>query len=385
MRLTTIAYKNLRRHRARTLLTVLGIAISAILLFAIFAFNQGYDAALEEELRSSGVQMFVSMEGCPLQAASLIMHGGEIPSYLEEQMLPTIQHAKGVKEAGGMLISTVISSGKADLFYGVTDEVRKLKPNWRLKGRWFDCDCEKAVILGSDLAKDYKKKPGDKIKINSLNKTFLVAGVLKKTGTEDDGFFFLPLKTQQEIFGKEKKLTAIGVQVDDITRIAQTKKELEKMGAYVVPEAEISELVGDVVGGTKALMVAILVIVLIVAGLGVFNTVMMATFERKQEFGYLRCVGARRRDIFSLIVIETLLICAAGLVVGLGLGFFASLGLDRWIRGFLPYVPAGRLLRPNIVTVAISAAVILVLGVIAGIYPGFRASKVAPIEAVRHE
>jgi len=132
-------------------------------------------------------------------------------------------------------------------------------------------------------------------------------------------------------------------------------------------------------------MVAILVIVLIVAGLGVFNTVMMATFERKQEFGYLRCVGARRRDIFSLIVIETLLICAAGLVVGLGLGFFASLGLDRWIRGFLPYVPAGRLLRPNIVTVAISAAVILVLGVIAGIYPGFRASKVAPIEAVRHE
>lgn len=385
MRLTTIAFKNLKRHRARTLLTILGIAISAIMLFAIFAFNSGYDKALSEELRSSGIHMYVSMEGCPLQAATLIMHGGEIPSYLEQQMLPAVANARGIKLAGGMLISTVISEGRADLFYGVTPEIKNMKPAWKLDGRWFTSDHEQAVILGSDLAKDYRKKAGDSITIKSLGKTFKVAGVVRKTGTEDDGFFFMPLGTQQKIFGKEGKLTAIGVQVDDVTRILETKKELESMGAYVVPETEISELIGDVVGGTKAMLIAILGIVLVVAGLGVFNTVMMATFERNQEFGYLRCVGARRRDIFTLIVMETLLICCAGLVLGLGLGYFASLGLDRWIRGLLAYAPPGRILRPSALTISISALVILAIGVIAGIYPGYRASRVSPIEAVRHE
>lgn len=385
MRLFTLALKNLKRHRVRTVLTVVGIAISAITLFAIIAFRSGYDKALGEELGASGVHMYVSMEGCPLQAASLILHGGEIPSYLEENMLAQVQTSKGVKTAGGYLISTVISSGKADLFYGITDEVRDLKPNWKLRGEWFDCDSCDSVILGYDIARDTGKEPGDMIMIDSLGKEFMVAGLLEKTGTQDDGFYFMPLATQQKIFGKENKLTAIGVQCIDATQIDSTKRELEAMGAYVVPETDISSLVADVVGGTKSMMLVIVVIVLVVAGLGIFNTVLMATFERNQEFGYMRCVGARRSDVFSLIITETLLLCAAGLAIGVGLGFVLSYGLDQWIRRFLPYVPAGRLLRPDVLTVVITAAAVLVLGTVAGIYPGYRASKVAPMEAVRHE
>ncbi len=385
MKLVTFAGKNLKRHRVRTVLTGMGIAISAIMLFSILAFNSGYDKALNEEMASSGAHMYVSMEGCPMQAASLILHGGEIPTYLDEDMLQRIGSLDGVKTVGGYLISTVILGGRADLFYGVSDGVRDIKPYWKLEGRWFESSDEQAVILGYDISKDTGKKPGNTIYIESLDREMFVAGVLEKTGNEDDGFYFLPLKTQQSIFKKSNKLTAIGVQLYDITRLQEIQLDMERMGAYVVPQADISQLVGDLVGGTKSIMLAILVIVLIVAGLGMFNTILMATFERNEEFGYLRCVGARRRDIFKLIFTETLLLSIIGLAAGLAVGYFASMGIDRWIRAFLPYVPAGKLVRPTLLTVVLTAAAVILLGLLAGIYPGYKASRVSPMEAVRNE
>ena len=198
MKLVSLAWRNLKRHRIRSVLTVLGIAVSAMTLFTILSFNSGYDRALDEEMKSSGVHLYISMEGCPMQAASLILHGGEIPTYLEQQMLEYVQAMPEVRTAGGMLISTVIAGGRADLFYGVTDEVKDLKPNWKVDGSWFKGP--DSVILGYDMARDQGKKPGDKIFIKSLDREFKVTGTLRKSGNEDDGFYFLPMETAQEIF-----------------------------------------------------------------------------------------------------------------------------------------------------------------------------------------
>ena len=111
MRLTALAWRNLKRHRVRTLLTVLGVAVAAVTLLTILSFNRGYDRALDEEMEASGVHLYISMEGCPMQAASLILHGGEIPTYLDQQLLAYTQELPEVRTAGGMLISTVIIGG----------------------------------------------------------------------------------------------------------------------------------------------------------------------------------------------------------------------------------------------------------------------------------
>lgn len=383
MKLITLAWKNLKRHRVRSLLTVLGIAVAAMTLFVILSFNGGYDKALSEEMRSSGVQLYISMEGCPMQAASLILHGGEIPSYLEQQMLDNTKALPEVRTAGGMLISTVIYEGKADLFYGITDEVKDLKPNWKLKGTWFKGP--DSVILGYDVARDNKKEPGDKIYIKSLDRELKVSGVLGKSSNEDDGFYFLPLETAQEIFSKPRKLTVIGVQLKDPTKVQATKTELERRGAYVVPASDITDLITQLVGSTKAILFGIVGVIMLLTCLGVFNTILMATFERNREFGYLRCVGAQKRHIFSLILLETALLAVAGLVVGSLAGYGLSFVLDGWIRRFLPYAPAGKLLRPDLIGVLLTAGVVLFTGMAAGLYPGYRASNVPPMEAVRNE
>jgi putative ABC transport system permease protein len=383
VKLVTLAWKNLRRHRVRSVLTILGIAISALTLFSILAFNGGYDKALQEEVTASGVHLYLSMEGCPMQAASLILHGGEIPTYLDETLYREVKGLPDVRRTGGMLISTVISGNRADLFYGVTDDVKDLKTNWVLQGDWFKGP--DSVVLGYDLAKDFNKKPGDTMTINSLGRRFTVTGTLRKNGTEDDGFYFIPLETAQEIFSRPDQLTVIAVQLKDTNKLDEVKSHLERKGAYVVPASDITEVVTDMVSGTKSMMLAIVTIVLLVAGLGIFNTVLMATFERNEEFGYLRCVGAQKTHIFSLISIETLMLCGFGAVLGIGAGFGLSYVFDGWIRRFLAYAPAGKLLRPNLLDVVLTVSVVVVVGVLAGIYPGIRASRVSPMEAVHNE
>ncbi len=383
MKLITLAWKNLKRHRIRSLLTILGIAVSAMTLFTILAFNGGYDEALQEEMNSSGVHLYLSMEGCPMQAASLVLHGGEIPTYLDQLLLTYAQEMPEVQKVGGMLISTVIYEGRADLFYGITDEVKDIKPKWILDGSWFEGP--DSVILGYELARDYHKKPGDKMFIGSLDREFVISGTLRKSGTEDDGFYFLPLETAQEIFMRPRQLTVIGIQLKDTAFLQQVQTQLERRGAYVVPATDITELIADMMGGTKSMLLVIVMIVLLVTGLGIFNTILMATFERNQEFGYLRCVGAHKSHVFGLISMETMLMCGTGLIIGIGAGFMLSYALDGWIRRFLAYSPAGRLLRPDFVGVVLTAGVVLVVGVLAGIYPGYRASRVSPIEVVRND
>lgn len=382
----SLAVKNLKRHRTRTILTVLGIAVASATLFSILSFDAGYKKALQEELTGSGIHLFVSTEGCPLEAASLIIHGGEIPRFLTMRTFEAVKQVPGVKQAGGFLIFSLPSpdGSKVDLFYGITEDVLKLKPNWKIQGSWFH-DAN-SIILGSEVARVEKRNVGDKIYIESLDKEFTVAGILEKTFGQDDGFYFLPIQTAQNLFKKENKLTAVGVQLQDLSQMGAIKSRLESLpDVYVVPAEQMSQEILKFVGGTKALMYSILFIALLVSTLGLLNTVLMATFERQKEFGYLRCVGAGRRDLIKLILIETLIVSIAGGSIGFLGGYLLSSGIDQWIRQFLPYVPAGKLLQPNLTIVIIATVIVLLLGAMAGLYPSFRASKVSPMEAIRNE
>lgn len=386
MTILSLAVKNLKRHRIRTLFTIMGVAIAAATLFSILSFDVGYRKSLHEEVSNTGIHLFVSTEGCPLEAASLIIHGGEIPKFLQMERLKEVKAVEGVKEAAGFLIFSLPTpdGSKIDLFYGITDDVPKLKPNWKVRGSWFKD--ENSIILGSEVARVEKRNVGDKVYIESLDKEFKVVGILERTFGQDDGFYFLPMETAQKHFRKEGKLTAIGVQLFDVSRLQTVKNKLETLpDVYVVPAEDMSKRILELIGGTKALMYSVLLVALMVSALGLLNTILMATFERRQEFGYIRCVGARPFDVMKLVIAETLLICAAGIVLGIGGGWLLLSGVEQWIRQFLPYIPAGKLLRPNAFVMLVTVGATFALGFAAGLYPSYRASKISPMEAIRNE
>jgi len=386
MTLIGLAAKNLARHKARTVLTVVGVGIAAACLVSILAFDRGYRQALQEELGRSGVHLFVSTEGCPLEAASLILHGGEIPKFLNMERLTQVKAVQGVKEAGGFLIFSVLTpdGSRVDLFYGVTDEVRTLKPNWKVQGSWFKD--EHSIILGAEAARVEKRSVGDKLYLASLDREFEVVGILNRTGSQDDSFFFLPLVTAQTLFRKPGKLTAIGVQVSDLSRLQQVKDRLETLpDVYVVTSEQMGQEIMGFVGGTKALMTAVLLVALIVSAVGVLNTVLMAAVERQAEFGYLRCVGAGRADVARLVLLETLTVCTTGGLIGLLIGVAFASRTEQWMRPLLVYAPGGPLLRPDAGVLGIALVAMVGLGLLAGLYPAWRASRVSPMEAVRNE
>jgi putative ABC transport system permease protein len=385
MNLLTLSLKDMRRRPTRSLLTVAGVALASATLCSLLAFNTGYNASLKKEMSDSGIHMLVSTEGCPMEAASLALHGGEIPKFLPESRLPTIRAVPGVRAVTGMLIYSVPGErNRTDLFYGVDDEFFRLRTNWKLKGRWFTD--EHSIILGAEAARVEKREVGDKMYFPELDAEFNVTGILERTGGEDDGFFFIPLKTAQRVFKKEGKLTGAGVNLADVTQMEQVQEGIERIpDVYVVTAQQMIEQILKLVGSSKTLMFAVLSIALLIAVLGVLNTVLMSVMEKLREFGYMRCIGASPGSVFQIVLTETVSLCLAGGLLGVTLGALGASLADTLIRRVLPYAPAGRMVIFDPSAFALTLAVAVGIGALAGLYPSWRASHVSPMEAIRHE
>jgi len=385
MNLVNLSLKDLQRRPARSVLTVVGVAVASAALFSLLSFNRGYDVSIQKEMSDSGIHMLVSTEGCPMEAASLALHGGEIPKFLPEERVTAIRAVPGVRAVTGILIFSVPGEGRRiDLFYGVDDEFPRLRSAWKLQGDWFK-DAH-SMVLGAEAALVEKRGVGDKIYFPEIDTEFTISGVLERTGGQDDGLFFLPLKTAQRVFQKEGKLTGAGVHLADINQIQQVKDGIEKLpDVYVVTAGQMMEQILKLVGSSKTLMFAVLLIALVIAALGVLNTVLMSVMEKLREFGYMRCIGASPTHIFRIVLTETVTLCLVGGVVGIVIGALSSSVADTLIRGVLPYAPAGKMVTYDPSVFGLTLGVALGIGALAGLYPSWRASHVPPMEAVRNE
>lgn len=384
MNLLSLGFTNLRRRQVRSGLTGTGVAVATAALFSLLSFNNGFDRSLKDEMDRSGIHMLVSTEGCPMEAASLALHGGEIPKFLDARRLPEVRDVPGVKIATGMLIFSLIEDeGKALYFYGVDDDYRKLRTHWKLDGTWFT-DAN-SIVLGIEAARVEKRKVGDKIYFPAVDAEFTVSGIIQRTGSEDDGFFFLPLATAQKVFKKEGKLTGVAVHLADVTAFEDVKAQIESLpDVYVVSRDQIMQQILSLTASSKTLMAAVLIVALAVSVLGVLNTVLMSVFEMRSEFGYMRCIGAGRRHIFGLVLAETIALCLIGGLGGVVLGVALSSATDQWLHELLPYAPSGRFIRFDFAVAAVSVAAAAASGVLAGIIPSLKAAAASPMEAVRH-
>jgi putative ABC transport system permease protein len=387
MTFSSLAVKNLLRRKGRALLTGAGIAAAAACMLSILAIDRGYERALREEMSASGIHMFVSTEGCPTEAASLVLHGGQVPKYLPMERFFSVKDIAGVKEAVGLLILAVPApdGSRLDLFYGIGDEAKTLKPHWKIRGSWFRD--ENSVILGAEAARVEKRDVGDRLYLESLDREFEVVGILERTSTEDDGFFFLPLAAMQKHFKKEGKLTGIGVAVEDLEEIKQVGERITELpDVYVVTMQQMAGEILKVFASTKTFMYSMMAVALVISLLGVMNTVLMSVLEMRREFGYMRCVGAGRGDVLRIVLLETATIGLAGGCAGVALAAASSSLIERFVRKtFVYYTPAGSIVEVTLPLVLLSLAAVTACAVAAGLYPAWRAAAVSPIEAVRDE
>jgi putative ABC transport system permease protein len=394
MSLFKFALKNLFAHKTRTILTLGSMTVAVAVLFTLVSFNRGYEKALKTQLQGMGIHMMVVPVGCPYEAASLILKGGKIPNYLPADVLDQVNAVPGIDVAAPTFMSGIVrpDEGRTDIYVGVDSSTLRLKNWWKIKGHFPEKPND--VVIGSDVALIEQSQVGDQIYVPEKDLTLDVVGVLQPTGNEDDGMFYIPLKTAQQYFvdttiavgGGTDRLTGISIRLknpDDAPVIASQLGKVK--GAEVITMGELLGTMMSLMGAAKSLLLSIVLIIIVISALGVLNTVLMSVFERTKEIGVMRATGAAQTHVFGLVWLETLMLSLLGGIGGLGLALVGSRVLENIVKKLLPLAPKGSVVALEPGSFVLIMAFVIGIAVVAGFYPALRAARAKPIEALRSE
>jgi len=393
MKIYQVAYKNLLRKKVRSGLTLLGIALSAWVLVSLFGFNRGYEKALNRDIDNMGFQVLVTAKGCPYEAATLMLKGGTGLRYMDESIVADVLKHPEVEKTTPMLMAAIFDpnkgeSGGISAFLGVDPATYpQMKSYLKFQqGTWFSDPQAFEAVVGYEAAELEQREVGDKMLIPEKNVELTVVGVLSRTGTQDDGTIFVPLRTVQKVFEQEGKLTAIGVKIKKEANITLVEQKLYDLpDVQVVSLAQVKETIMSLISTAKMMVFSIALIAILIAMLGVVNTILMSVFERFQEIGIIKSIGAMPWDVFKLIWVETIILCLLGGGLGIGFSFALSKITEALIRSLLPYTPTGSLVVISGGLGLLTIAMVLGIGIVSGLYPAWRAARVRPLESIRSE
>ncbi len=379
-----LAVNNLLRHKIRSLLTLIGIAASVAVLFSIVSFNRGFEQGLDNELRKTGIHFMIVPAGCPHEVASLVLHGAVTPKFIDIKTLDAARKISGVELASPMLVTQLANRemDRLDLVHGMDmAHVSALKPGWQLKGAVPEDD--DGLIIGAEIAGHDNIQIGDMVRYGS--RSFRVAAIIASTGSQEDAFVYMPIRALQEIVEKRDGLTAIGVKVAAPDRLDQVTEALAMQvpGIQIVTMNEVMRSLGTLANSAKVLSMSIAVIAMLISAVGVMNSILMAVFERTPEIGMMRAIGASKLDIFRIIMKETLLLTTCAGVAGIFASSVAAGIIEGFVRNFMPYVPSGKMIHFEPLLALACIAFSLTVGLLAGGYPAWKASKINPIEAIK--
>ena len=406
-----LSLKNLKRRVIRTFLTVLGVSLAVAVAVALAGFVVGYRSAIDRSIDMLGFQVMIMAKGCPYEAATMMLKGGSGLLYLPDDVYTKVKSDPDVESITPVFVgiaekqATSIRDDAQSSFVIMSgievESFKTMKPWLTFKkgsgfdgGRWFTQDSTAEVVMGFEAAEFEQRKVGDTFyaSITPLGaatpklQEFKVVGVLDRTGTQDDGTVFIPIKNAQTLFNRPTSLTILGIKLKEFTQGKMREFEgrwLSLPEVQVVGLQQVKTTLMNLVGTAQTMVAAVAIIAVIVAIIGVVNTILMSVYERTGEIGIMKAIGARRSDIFELIWYETLLICMAGGLLGCLMAYLGASLVEAAIRSLVDLGVQGSIVHitPSVLGIALGGA--LVVGFFAGLYPAWRASSMRPIEAIR--
>lgn len=394
-----LAYRNLGRHRRRTILSGLALAMGTTLLIFIAAFFEGeMRSAMESTLHLSSGHLQVRDADYDPDKLSVAW------DYLIEnpdQVAAQIAALGPVEVATPRLVASGIVTVKDDSagveIMGVDPASKANDPYKIVDGQFITADDREGILIGYPLAQSMGLKVGDQISllVNTSEgavdeQLFTVRGIYS-TGTTayDKGIVILPLAKAQSFSGAENHASMIFVLLKDREQAEAVKAAIPSANFQVKTWRELNSLLVLVNDFSNAYLAVINLIILGVTATVIVNTLLMSVFERTREIGILSAIGMKGRQIVSLFLAEASLLALGGIVAGGLIGwalslyfgkvgiFFGDLGMgseflfeDR-IYTFLTMKSA--------LNTVITAFVITLL---ASLYPARMASRMEPVEAL---
>jgi len=407
-----IAWRNLWRHRARTLTMTSAVAFSyGLCLFSMGMGDDGHQQMLDEAAEGAGGDILVHADGYwESKSSDLVMSDGA-------EVLAAVESVPGVRAAiPRMIINGLVSSaaGNRMLFLQGIDPDRELALRDLSDdvdvGNYLDAtERDDPIILGAVIVEKLELDLGDRVVLTATQPDgevtralFHLTGVIE-TGLADvdEIVGITTLEAAQEAVGAQGFLTQIGIMVDpslpsdSVAALIRAATQINGNGLEVLTWQEaIPEMVGFIEVDDAFLYIYLVVIFAIVA-FAIANTFLMAVMERVREFGLLNALGLRGRGVAGLLLTETLLMTTLAMSIGFVLGFAGHLAASHWgipvaMWGVDSMEVSGvdfasLVMRSKITPIKWVAASILVVLVTLGsaLYPAWRASRLAPSEAMR--
>lgn len=402
-----LAFNTIRNNKLRASLTLLGIVIGVFSIVAIMTLLNALQAGIEGGLSELGSNTF------QIQKFPAIEVGGP-GSDKKYRNRPDITYNQGVR-----LIETATvykSISLEDYVYSKVfkAETEQTNPNNYIGGitpEYLDCNNKKVMwgrfvtkfdvenanpvcVIGMDVVDKLfpNQYPIDR-KVILDGHPFTIVGVIEPQGqnfgASSDNFALIPITAMHQIYGKNNRSINIAIQAESAEMFPETMENVinvMRVIRKVPPGAEDNfsiysneSLIGEVNNFTQYFKYGagfISFIALLAAGVGIMNIMLVSVTERTREIGIRKAIGAKSGSIRMQFLIEAIILCELGGIVGIVLGIIAGnlVGIFLSSPVIIPYDWA-------IIGLIVCSAV----GIVFGVYPAHKASKLNPIDALRYE
>ncbi|MHC1600276.1 MAG: ABC transporter permease [Candidatus Methanospirareceae archaeon] len=390
-----MAYRSIKERKTRSILTVLGIAVGIAAIVALMSVGYGMEEAITGEL--TGMADMITVFPGKITGTTYV----ELGSFTDRDV-KDVKRIAGIKDITAMTFDAVeveYRNERIPIFIigGDTKELEGfyVEPVGLKEGRWLRENDYKGCVIGDRVANDFFDEVihvNDKLIING--EKFIVVGVFEKAstlyGSDVDPHIFLTLRASQEVLQTDE-IKYIMVRVYDIDEAEGIAEEIEEAindnhglddFAMAMTMGSMIEQIGDVFNIIRGVLVGIAAIALVVASIGIMNTMLMSVMERTHEIGVMKAIGAKSSDVLSLFLLESSMVSLVGGVVGCVLGAVAAKVISLG-AGTALGIEFGAVVKPEVLLGGMAVA--MVAGVLSGFYPARKAARMSPVEAVRYE
>ncbi len=391
------AWRSLISNRLRTALTTLGMVIGVGAVVAVLAVGEGAQASVESRIRSLGSNLLQIRPGQGFRGG---VRSGSVET-LTRKDADAIAALSGVAavapEVGASAQLRYLGKNKNASVVGVTPEYLQVQLLTVATGLGLspvdEHQRQRVVIIGAEIKRELfgdAQPLGERLQINGV--AFRVIGVLEEKGggfNSPDDKVLIPLSTHQGVLFGQDALSTINVQVESEDQAAAVQERVTQLlrlrhalrpdqedDFNIRSQTEMLETMGAVTGTFTALLGSVAAVSLLVGGIGIMNIMLVSVRERTREIGLRMAVGARRRDVLLQFLVEAVVVSIFGGVVGIGFGYVAAMLVARF-GGWATVVPPYAVVLSLVVSVGI--------GIVFGVGPARRASRLDPVEALRHE
>jgi putative ABC transport system permease protein len=378
-----VAFGNLRRRKSRAAFLVAGLLVGIGTVVALLTLSAALTEQAQNNLETYGANILVAprTDGLSLSYGGVsvadVSVGARDIREADLSRIDTIPNRRNIAIVAPELLGAVSVHGKQGLLMGVRPKAEfDLKKWWSVDGRPPRSDRE--LVAGSAAAEALDLRSGDRVAV--AGRQFLVTGVLRPTGSQDDDLLITDLGAAQDVLGKPGKVSK--VQIAALCSNCPVEEIVAQVSG-VLPGTRVTAMQEKVKNRMHAIdqfrMFSWIVagVIIVIEALVVFVTMMGSVNARTREIGIFRALGFRRGHVTGLILIEA---AAASLLAGV-LGFLAGMGVSYVL---LPLLGGGGVAitwAPALAGGAVGLAVLI--GAAASLYPALHASRLDPTVALR--